>query len=63
MICDVNSGKGMKAEDSLWAGLTDSYAKLPMGLTAEKLGAQYKVTRQECDDFGLRLVELIYLVM
>ena len=53
----------MKAEDSLWAGLTDSYAKLPMGLTAEKLGAQYKVTRQECDDFGLRLVELIYLVM
>jgi acetyl-CoA acyltransferase 2 len=23
-------GKGMKAEDSLWAGLTDSYAKLPM---------------------------------
>lgn len=25
--------KGMKAEDLLWAGLTDSYAKLPMGLT------------------------------
>ena len=23
-------GKGFKAEDSLWAGLTDSYAKLPM---------------------------------
>ena len=23
-------GKGMQAEDSLWAGLTDSYVKLPM---------------------------------
>lgn len=47
-------GKGMKAEDSLWAGLTDTYAKLPMGLTAEKLGAQYKITREQCDEFGLR---------
>lgn len=24
-------GKGMKAEDALWAGLTDSYTKQPMG--------------------------------
>jgi len=47
-------GKGMKAEDSLWAGLTDSYAKLPMGLTAEKLGEQFKVTREECDEIALR---------
>ena len=31
-------GTGMKAEDTLWAGLTDSYAKLPMGITAENLG-------------------------
>lgn len=47
-------GKGMKAEDSLWAGLTDTYAKMPMGLTAEKLGEQYKITREQCDEFGLR---------
>jgi acetyl-CoA acyltransferase 2 len=47
-------GKGMKAEDSLWAGLTDSYAKLPMGLTAEKLGAENGITREECDLFALR---------
>ena len=33
-------GKGIKAKDSLLAGLTDSYTKLPMGLTAEKLGAE-----------------------
>lgn len=47
-------GKGMKAEDALWAGLTDSYIKTPMGITAEKLGAQYGITRQQCDEFGLR---------
>lgn len=51
-------GKGLKAEDSLWAGLTDSYAKLPMGLTAENLGARYGVTRDECDEFGLRSQKL-----
>jgi acetyl-CoA acyltransferase 2 len=47
-------GKGIKAEDSLWAGLTDSYAKLPMGLTAEKLGAQFGITREQCDEYSLR---------
>ena len=30
-------GKGLKAEDALWAGLTDSYTGTPMGITAEKL--------------------------
>ena len=47
-------GKGIKAEDSLWAGLTDSYVGLPMGMTAEKLGAKYNITRQQCDEYGLR---------
>ncbi len=47
-------GKGIKAEDSLWAGLTDSYAKLPMGLTAEKLAEKHSITRQQCDEYGLR---------
>ncbi|RYH27250.1 thiolase family protein [archaeon] len=51
-------GKGLHAEDALWAGLTDSYAKLPMGLTAEKLGAQYGITREQCDEFGLRSQQL-----
>ncbi|KAI8420476.1 hypothetical protein MSG28_008963 [Choristoneura fumiferana] len=41
-------------EDTLWAGLTDSYCGLPMGMTAEKLGAQYKITRDEVDNFALR---------
>lgn len=41
-------------EDSLWIGLTDSYCKLPMALTAEKLGEQYKLTKDEVDEFSLK---------
>jgi acetyl-CoA acyltransferase 2 len=47
-------GKGLQATDALWNGLTDQLAKLPMGLTAEKLGAQYGITREQCDEFALR---------
>lgn len=41
-------------EDTLWTGLTDTFCKLPMALTAEKLAELYKVTRQEVDEFALR---------
>jgi len=47
-------GKGMKAEDSLWAGLTDAYLGLPMGITAENLAEKYSITREDCDEYGLR---------
>ena len=30
-------GVDLKLEDTLWAGLTDQYIKLPMGITAENL--------------------------
>ncbi len=40
-------------EDTLWASLTDSYVKLPMALTAEKLAEQYGITREQCDQFAL----------
>lgn len=50
----VPLGAGLKAEDSLWSALTDSYAKLPMGMTAENLGEKYGITREQCDEFGLR---------
>ncbi|XP_063385621.1 3-ketoacyl-CoA thiolase, mitochondrial-like [Cydia fagiglandana] len=46
-------GQSHVFEDTLWAGLTDSYCGLPMGMTAEKLGAQFKVTRDEVDKFAL----------
>nr|CDJ94513.1 Thiolase domain containing protein [Haemonchus contortus] len=51
---------GMKYEfeDMLWESLTDSYAKLAMGQTAEKLGAQYKVSRSDADAFALRSQQL-----
>lgn len=48
----------MKAEDTLWAGLTDSYAKLPMGMTAENLAEKYDITREASDAFALRSQQL-----
>ena len=36
------------------AGLTDSYCKLPMALTAEKLGEMYKIPRESVDEYSLR---------
>jgi acetyl-CoA acetyltransferase family protein len=41
-------------EDSLMVGLTDSYCRLPMALTAEKLAEQYGITRKDADVYALR---------
>jgi len=41
-------------EDSLLQGLTDSYNNLPMGVTAENLAKDYKITRKMSDEFSLR---------
>jgi acetyl-CoA acyltransferase 2 len=38
----------------LWASLTDSYAKSPMGITAENLAVKYNLTREEVDKFAVR---------
>ncbi|EZA58250.1 3-ketoacyl-CoA thiolase, mitochondrial [Ooceraea biroi] len=46
-------GQKYEFEDSLWVGLQDTYCNLPMGVTAEKLGAQYKLKREEVDQFAL----------
>ena len=46
-------GAENKLEDTLWGGLTDSYVQLPMGLTAEKLGAKYGITRLDADELAL----------
>lgn len=40
-------------EDTLWASLTDTYAKLPMALTAEKLAEQFGISREDCDKYAL----------
>ncbi|CAI4222290.1 unnamed protein product [Auanema sp. JU1783] len=47
-------GQKYEFEDMLWESLSDPYCKLAMGQTAEKLGAQYKVTRADADEFALR---------
>ena len=45
---------GGALEDSLMAGLTDSYCGLPMALTAENLAEKYGITRKDADAYALR---------
>lgn len=40
-------------EDAMTSALTDSYVKMPMAMTAEKLGEQYGITRDECDEYSI----------
>lgn len=47
-------GAPLQLEDSLWIGLTDSYCKLSMALTAENLASQYKIPREKVDEFALQ---------
>ncbi|KOC70732.1 3-ketoacyl-CoA thiolase, mitochondrial [Habropoda laboriosa] len=51
-------GQKYDFEDSLWLGLLDTHCNLPMGATAEKLGSQYGLKRQEVDEFALRSQQL-----
>ncbi|KAI5752436.1 hypothetical protein M8J77_017018 [Diaphorina citri] len=50
----VPLGGQMELEDTLWTGLTDTYCKLPMALTAEKLADKFGITRDKVDEFALR---------
>jgi acetyl-CoA acetyltransferase family protein len=38
-----------QAIDSLWEALTDRYAQMSMGQTAENLATEFKISREECD--------------
>ena len=49
----VALGKTPAIEDSLWTALTDTQAKMPMALTAEKLAEQYRITQDEVDEFSV----------
>lgn len=40
-------------EDTIIVGLTDSYTGFPMGITAENLAEQYKLTQAEVDEFSV----------
>jgi len=45
---------GTALQDALLMCLYDPSAKLAMANTAEELGRRYRITREECDRFGLR---------
>jgi acetyl-CoA acetyltransferase family protein len=45
---------GTHLQDALLMCLYDPSAQLSMARTAEELGRRYKITREECDRFGLR---------
>ena len=46
-------GKTPAVEDTLWSALTDSYAGLPMALTAEKLAEQHRIGQDEVDAYSV----------
>jgi acetyl-CoA acyltransferase 2 len=50
----VQLGGGLNLQDTLWSALTDSYAKTPMGITAENLAVKNEITREQCDELALR---------
>lgn len=50
----VPLGTSPPLEDALWAGLSDSYCKLPMALTAENLAVKHNIPREKVDQFALR---------
>lgn len=54
----VGLGAPMQLEDTLWVGLTDTYCKMPMAITAENLAAKYNISRKEVDDFAIRSQQL-----
>jgi acetyl-CoA acyltransferase 2 len=47
-------GADLAMKDTLWETLTDSFCKLPMALTAEKLAEKYGVSRHDCDHYAVR---------
>ncbi|HEX9308604.1 MAG TPA: acetyl-CoA C-acetyltransferase [Anaeromyxobacter sp.] len=47
-------GKPPAMEDLLWSALTDSYAGLPMALTAEKLAEQRGISQDEVDEYAVQ---------
>ena len=46
-------GKPPAMEDMLWSAVTDSYAGMPMALTAEKLAEQHRIGQDEVDEYSV----------
>lgn len=43
-----------EVEDFLMASLTDEHVKMPMAMTAERVGEKYKISRTMCDEYSLQ---------
>jgi acetyl-CoA acyltransferase 2 len=50
----VRFGKNDTLSDTLWDALYDPFGGCAMGQTAENVGNQYGVTREEADEYGFR---------
>ena len=46
-------GTSPAMQDSLWECLTDTFTGMPMAITAENLAEQYKISREEADEYAL----------
>jgi acetyl-CoA acyltransferase 2 len=46
-------GKAPAMEDMLWSALTDTYAGMPMALTAERLAERYRIGQDEVDEYSV----------
>jgi acetyl-CoA C-acetyltransferase/acetyl-CoA acyltransferase 2 len=46
-------GKAPQTEDMLWSALSDSYAQLPMALTAEKLAERNHISQEAVDEYSV----------
>lgn len=44
----------LKSADLLFDTLTDQNGNIPMGITAENLAKDYKISREECESFSIR---------
>lgn len=42
----------LKSVDMLLDALTDQYAQIPMGMTAENLAEKFEITRGQCDEYS-----------
>ncbi|XP_045706252.1 3-ketoacyl-CoA thiolase, mitochondrial [Phyllostomus hastatus] len=47
-------GSELQLEDALWASLKDQHVQLLMGITAENLASQHKISREDCDRYALQ---------
>lgn len=60
-IRDARDGWGLgqqQVDDTLWAALTDAYGGCSMAETTENLSEQYRISRQEQDEFTVRSHQL-----